>query len=441
MKILILTVGGSHQPLLKAIEQTRPDAIHFICSDDGDQGRPGSYHQVIGKGKVLRGKPPTVPPTAPDLPNLATLAGLEPSRFHIYKIARPDNLDDCFRSTAELIEAIRKAHPSADILVDYTGGTKSMTAGLTAAALNDGRCMFQLVTGRRDDLRQVTDGTEFVRSVRVEEVQMRRAFTQANELLLRFDYIGAARLLETAAEQNYNDVAHAAFQRSLDLARAFDAWDRFEHEKARSLLQGYKADFHEHHAHLSLHLEGKGHGWELVEDLLLNAERRAKQERYDDAAGRLYRALELTVQVWLRKCHGIETGTVNLAKVPDVSRKRLAGLATGSGKVQIGLLAAWDLLKDWPEDVLAPLFEPKRGAFLKHLETRNDSLFAHGEEPVSKLDFEAFNSFCTGFIPACINTALSALNFRRRNQPLMQFPTSFSQPSNTKPTSAQHHHE
>jgi hypothetical protein len=33
-----------------------------------------------------------------------------------------------------------------------------------------------------------------------------------------------------------------------------------------------------------------GHGYEIVEDLLLNAERRAMQDRYDDAVGRLYRA-------------------------------------------------------------------------------------------------------------------------------------------------------
>ncbi len=432
MKILILTVGGSHQPLLKAIEQTKPDAIHFLCSDDGQQ--PGSYHQIIGDGNVLRSKCPTIPPTVPDLPNLAILARLDPSCFDIHKITRPDNLDECFTTTAELIAAIRKVHLSADILVDYTGGTKSMTAGLAAAALDDGRCRFQLVTGRRDDLRQVTDGTEFVRSVRVEELQMRRAFAQANELLLRFDYVGAARLLETAAQQNYSDRTQGELQRNLDLARAFDAWDRFEHEKAKGLLHNYKADFPNHHAHLSLYLTGKGHGWELVEDLLLNAERRAEQERYDDAAGRLYRALELTAQVWLQKRHDVETGNVNLAMLPEGARDQLRGLANSSGRVQIGLLEAWALLKHWPEDALAPLFEPKRNALLEHLKTRNHSLFAHGEKAVSKVDFEAFHSFSAEFIPSCINAALSALNVQRRSQPLTQFPTSFS--TTPEPTSS-----
>jgi hypothetical protein len=49
-----------------------------------------------------------------------------------------------------------------------------------------------------------------------------------------------------------------------------------------------------------------GHGYEIVEDLLLNAERRAMQDRYDDAVGRLYRALELLVQIRLLQTYDIK---------------------------------------------------------------------------------------------------------------------------------------
>jgi hypothetical protein len=48
--ILICTVGGSHQLILKAIENTQPAYICFICSGrDPETGRSGSETQIMGK--------------------------------------------------------------------------------------------------------------------------------------------------------------------------------------------------------------------------------------------------------------------------------------------------------------------------------------------------------------------------------------------------------
>jgi hypothetical protein len=51
--ILICTVGGRHQPILKAIESTRPEYARFICTgDDPETGRGGSERQVVSKGNI-----------------------------------------------------------------------------------------------------------------------------------------------------------------------------------------------------------------------------------------------------------------------------------------------------------------------------------------------------------------------------------------------------
>lgn len=423
MKVLILTVGGSHQPLLKAIEQTKPDFIHFICSGDGAQ--PGSYRQIIGEGKVLHSTPPKVPSQLPDLPNVATLARLEASRFVVHAIDQPDNLDACFQKAAEVLDAVSQQTPEADILVDYTGGTKSMAAGLAAAALDHGRCKFQLVTGRRNDLRQVTDGTEYVRSVRSDDIYMRRTLSQCFGLLKRYDYSGAARLLEAATADHYSEKFQQQVQRTLDLCRAFDAWDRFEHQQAKNLLAIYKSDFSHHYAHVSLTVSGQGHGWELVEDLLLNAQRRAMQERYDDAVGRLYRALELTVQIWFQKRYQVDTSHVDLSRLPVHTHEDLKKFTRSHGKIQLGLRDAWDFLEKLPEDPLAPHYIPQKKELLTHLQTRNNSLFAHGTTPITRAQFEAFFAFCQSLLSACLEAALSALKISRRCPPLQQFPTSF----------------
>lgn len=103
-----------------------------------------------------------------------------------------------------------------------------------------------------------------------------------------------------------------------DLMAALDAWDRFDHRRAievierlgdRSLDQrlffplkrviGSRCLL-DQEAALQRWPAMKGHGLEAVEDLLRNAERRAAQDRYDDAVGRLYRAQRSRIQDCLK---------------------------------------------------------------------------------------------------------------------------------------------
>ena len=42
-KILLITVGGSHQPIVTAIRDLQPDRVIFLCSD----GAKGSKSQVM----------------------------------------------------------------------------------------------------------------------------------------------------------------------------------------------------------------------------------------------------------------------------------------------------------------------------------------------------------------------------------------------------------
>jgi len=35
-KILLITVGGSHQPIITSIQELKPDRVVFICSDDSN---------------------------------------------------------------------------------------------------------------------------------------------------------------------------------------------------------------------------------------------------------------------------------------------------------------------------------------------------------------------------------------------------------------------
>ena len=420
---LILTVGGSYQPLLKSIQSAPGAHIHFLCSEDRDRVK-GSYQQVVGSGNVLKSSPEK---TGPDLPNLATLAGLPARQFQVHRIEHFDDLNECYLAALAAIEDARTHSPDARIVVDYTGGTKSMSAGLAAAALDDGRCEIRLVSGMRANLEKVADQTEFVRPVRVLDVQARRRLAYARVYLERFDYASAARVLEDALARYTSEEMEHRVATACSLCRAFDAWDRFDHAAARQMLAPIPRELVARYTgFLTLLLENRGHGFELVEDLLRNAERRAAQERYDDAVGRLYRAAELTAQQWLKLRHEIDTSDLPVERLPDRFRAELSdrGKLDRSGPVEIGLRDAWRLIACFPNDPLGDGYSKIEKPLLDFLTVRNRSLFAHGTTPIGKTDYLRHGAQMSQFLADAIDGAVTALG-RKRFLELAQFPQSF----------------
>ncbi len=417
---LILTVGGSHQPVLRCIEQYRADRIYFLCS--ADQGKkPGSHVLVDGPGNVIKSDPAK---EKYDLPCIATQAALTPDRYHVEKEANFDDLDACYRASVALMERARKDLPGARLVADYTAGTKSMSAGLVAAALDDGQCQLSLVAGTRVDLVKVVNRTEFVRHVSTSDTQVYRRLAAARELAARYDYAAAGQVLRQAAAELGSTSNLEPLQRGITLCRAFDEWDRFEHHAARDCLEGYQREFVPHWRVLKVLCgQDHGHGFEWVEDLLHNAARRSAQERYDDAVGRIYRAIELTAQMWLEQKYGVETGDVDLQRVPEGVRVELEKTRE-KDKIKIGLKRAWDLIAEYPDDPVGGLYQPFASRLLSFLEIRNKSLFAHGLRPIGRADHDQHVSAVRAFLQSAIKAGATALG-RKRIVEMEQLPVGF----------------
>ena len=165
----------------------------------------------------------------------------------------------------------------------------------------------------------------------------------------------------------------------------------------------------------------KGHGYEVVEDLLLNADRRASQQRYDDAVGRLYRAIELLEQIRLFRSYGILTGDVDVQKLPEALQGKYEALRSPrSQKVQIGLFQSYELLSQLGNDPLGELFLLHREQILSSLEVRNNSLLAHGFAPVNEVRYRAFHKVIGKFIQNGIATVIP----EKSKTSALQFPQS-----------------
>ena len=80
-QILLCTVGGSHQPIITAIQALKDKAAasgdeYFICffCTGKDDSRPGSIEHITGQGKVIRANFGDTKLTLENIPTQTSLA-------------------------------------------------------------------------------------------------------------------------------------------------------------------------------------------------------------------------------------------------------------------------------------------------------------------------------------------------------------------------------
>ncbi len=415
-KILVCTVGGSADPLITAIRQTRPSRVVFVCSD----GENSSRSKVEGEDGI------------------AVAAGLGPGKWKIVEIPVDDPDAGFARIRNELVK-LRKKLPTATVVADYTGGSKSMSVALAMAALAT-QAAIQLTTGCRPDLVKVEKGTERPVKVGFETVFAEFTLVRAAEAWNRFAYGDASVWLDrlyrdlTLSEEVSTPSQHLK-RRVGQLANAsmmFESWDRFDHHEAKYL-------FREHQLDQLPGLKAYGRALQLLTsenreplillDLWHNAQRRAARGRFDDALARLYRLVEWSAQYVLRTERGIETARFDPSILPQGKlRKQLeARFQEGNRTVRIGLVDSLLALRSLlPEHPLAASLTTRFAGEIplqrlqQWIERRNRSILAHGFVPVDReLWAEA-----EGWMKAHWLSWLQG-ELRGKGQDLPQFPTSF----------------
>lgn len=428
---LFITVGGSPAPIITAIQSLRPDRIIFICSS----GPRGSLSQITGEGtpcEIRRGAE-----IVDRQPNIPTQLGLG-DRFNpdtdLVLLENPDDLAECYRLISAKIKEGKQASPGDDGYADYTGGTKTMSLSLAMAALDYGLALYLTTNATRENLFRVERGQSTERAPTTLLTVERTLNQELPRFLQVFNYGGAIATLQSLLQSLELPADQRRHVRQLlDLCSGFDAWDRFDHLAAWDFISLHMGQVQSHGLALKRVLGSReaidadftapesipGHGYELVEDLVLNAQRRAQQQRYDDAVGRLYRALELLAQIRLRQSYGLETGDLDLTKLPEPLRDTYAAERDPrTGKVQIPLWKSYSLLSQLPDDPLGQQFQTQAGSLQNALQVRNYSLFAHGFKPTTASDYQSSGQVIQTFI----ETALDALVPAKKRQPLPQFP-------------------
>lgn len=410
-RVFACTVGGSHQPILAALQVLRPVFTCFFCTDrDPATGRPGSRVQIDGRGEaVVRTNPAD---DRASLPAIPIQAGLPADSYEVL-IVPADHFTRAARLMSEALASLEQRFPGIAIVVDYTGGTKTMTAALVAAALDNERVELQMVTGTRADLVRVASESSTVSTVDVRPIQLKRAIDAAMTNWRQHAYSAAAAALARLQPPTEDEALAGRLIRLRELSRALAAWDCFDHAQALALLDPYAPRLDENlHALLTRlrWLAGENESRRepaLLQDLWHNAQRRAVQGRYDDAVGRVYRLAEWSAQWLLRERLGIDTADVPAARVPP----GLEIPAAPDGTRPAGLMNAWRLLAHGlPDSPLVTWFRDRQDALRDHLLLRNHSLLAHGFQAVSSSQWQSFERFFGGDFLLALNAECRGAN-------------------------------
>lgn len=114
MKVMILSVGGSAEPIVKAIKEEKPDYVYFLCS----RGSKGSELTIAGPGDPC-GDPRKIKCEAcgneqylgnPKGKAITVQAGLDTSRYEIVAVGNPDDLGECYAAVRGLLAGIEEKH-------------------------------------------------------------------------------------------------------------------------------------------------------------------------------------------------------------------------------------------------------------------------------------------------------------------------------------------
>ncbi len=382
-KGMVITVGTGTagadivSPLVKTAKDTDPDFLVMLASQ-------GSRENAERIAKELC---------------------IGPKQHDIRVLPFPDDVRKTFQDSLEAMRTLRgKGFQPQDIVVDYTSGTKAMTAGVALAAVAFRCATLKYITGERR-AGTVQSGTEQFLSIPPAGILAVSELHAASELARRLRFDAAAQVLDGIPEGLLSQYDHELKGSLAHLVSAYRSWDLFNHKFFCGEYGAVRWDKTELAAFklkdkavlgrlvsMAKSLEDGQPSLDVLADLFNNAQRRNMEGRYDDAVARLYRMVEALAQWALLQRQGIKSGNVDLAaltsRVPAQQIQRLESRRDrADGAIKIGLEESMGLLDELGDPVGKDFWAAKRLRAI--LKVRNNSILAHGFTPVSGEDCEA----------------------------------------------------
>ncbi len=413
-KALVLTVGVGKdvdRSLVFATDQHNPDFVLFLCT-------PQSRSNV---DKVVQTQ------------------SLPESRYKIEEFQEINDVQELALQYEKVIRRVlfrdRGFQPN-QVYVDYTRGTKAMSAAVDYVAINLELAGVSYIEGERDERGQVKSGTERLLSFPPSNLLFRRHWKTLVQLFNAGHFASVLNRIEDLQWRIVREEHKRRLNFVEQLAKACEAWDVLHYEDAAQGLRQVLKDFEDIVQDLGLENELKRaspivHGiWNsrcksescrcglplneaISLDILANADRRAKEHRYDVAVALLYRLMEYIAQ---RRLHdkGIRSDNVCLGVIPEAVRPKWESRVGPDGRLKVGMLHGYELLADLGDELgqhFLNLYRESKSRLKPYLECRNISPLAHGFQPVGQEAFQKLRDVVVeDFLSKLVQDRLKNLN-------------------------------
>lgn len=319
-----------------------------------------------------------------------------------YQIVPMDSIDD-FTACFEIFESkIWEFDYSTDkkyeIIMDYTSGTKTMSAAMACCGLFYTKDLISVGGDRSTG--EVSAGTELINYQNLYKIYDKFALMRVRS------NFNSNRFMECIDTLNYVIDLNIHKDSLLNLCKSYYAWDNMEFEHAYDHLRKVnisQIEFVEIKNELKSNLKALGNivnsrsvnlkNCYILASLINNSIRRAEEYKYDDGVARLYRSFELIAQIQLTK-YNIKSSDIDVSILfeNNVSQKFIDELekTREDGKIRIGLAKDFALLNELGDDLGKYYVENEKK--IKSLTIkRNNSILAHGLDSQSKDDFDKFS--------------------------------------------------
>lgn len=323
---------------------------------------------------------------------------IEGHDYEIVVLDQIDNFNSCFEAfELKIWELDLLAEEKHEIIMDYTSGTKTMSAAMACCGMFYSKDLITISGDRRNGV--VSTGTESIQYQNLYKVYDKFALMRVRNYFNANRFYTASEILENVVDESINT------ENMMNLVKGYFLWDNMEFEKAyehltKLDLNGFELS--EIKDDLKFNLKALGaivrsphenlKNCYILASLINNSIRRAEEYKYDDAIARLYRAFELIAQIRLSsyRLNSSDIDTDILLE-NNVSQEFIDGLekTRDEGKIRIGLIKDFELL-DALDDDLGKYFAENRNRINNLTKKRNNSILAHGLESLDKEDFEEF---------------------------------------------------
>lgn len=324
------------------------------------------------------------------IPFLLEELSLNENQYELKEIQDENDVERIYRECQAFIKEL--PYQPKEIIVDYTSGTKSMSAGLCMAATSLEVRSLSYVYGQREGGITIP-GTERVMILEPTRIMIDAKVKMAVSLFNIYQFEACLSIIRELKEMTKEPEVQERLDFLEALSLAYSYWEKFDTKNAFTILEklkdspllskfGIKSKVEKNKQ--ALYQENQDdYSPVKIADIFENAKRRVEEGKYDDAVARLYRLLEFLAQYKLYKKHGkIETSNLDLEKLPLELRGKYAQFKNKDDKIELSLYKAYALLSDLNDPIGNKFVQDKEIKEFLHM--RNHSILAHGFNPIDK---------------------------------------------------------